>query len=167
VYLGRLQPDQVDILRGKLRIGVHSDVAVTDAEGEQRPLVSQAFCSALPVAYTGVPSAHWRPFASLVNAAVGRHSRALGFESKERSAADIFPLLSARRPPSAHERKSCGWPGESSLLQCPTRIATEIPSRFGYGDTELGSIAVVESALGVVALFLGGGWVAHSVLLAS
>lgn len=27
--------------------------------------------------------------------------------------------------------------------------------RFGYGDTELGSIAVVESARGVVALFLG------------
>jgi len=61
-----LQPEQVDILRGKLCIGVHSDVEVTDAEGEHRPLVSQAFCSALPVAYIRVPSAHWKPFASLV-----------------------------------------------------------------------------------------------------
>jgi hypothetical protein len=45
--------------RGKLRIGVHSDVAVTAGEGEHRPVVSQAFCSALPVAYTSMPSAQW------------------------------------------------------------------------------------------------------------
>src|SRR6202158_1306070 len=37
--LGRLQPGQVDALRGKLRIGIHSNVEVTDAEGEQRPVV--------------------------------------------------------------------------------------------------------------------------------
>ena len=30
------------------------------------PLVSQAFCSALPVAYSRVPKADWRGFASLV-----------------------------------------------------------------------------------------------------
>jgi hypothetical protein len=29
---------------------------VTDAPGEQRPRVSQAFCSALPLAYTQVPA---------------------------------------------------------------------------------------------------------------
>jgi hypothetical protein len=29
-------------------------------------LVSQAFCSALPVAYTRVPPSHWEAFASLV-----------------------------------------------------------------------------------------------------
>ena len=39
---------------------------VTDAEGEHRPLVSQAFCSALPVAYTRVPPSHWEAFAPLV-----------------------------------------------------------------------------------------------------
>jgi hypothetical protein len=39
---------------------------VTDAPGERRPLVSQAFCSALPVAYTDVPARKWRAFASLV-----------------------------------------------------------------------------------------------------
>ena len=65
-HLRTLKPEQVDILRGKLRIGIQSDVEVTDAEVEQRPLVSQAFCSALPGAYTNVPSAHWKPFASLV-----------------------------------------------------------------------------------------------------
>ena len=65
-HLGALQPKQVDILRGKLCIGIHRDVEVTDAAEEHRPLVSQAFCSALPVASTNVPSAHWKPFASLV-----------------------------------------------------------------------------------------------------
>jgi hypothetical protein len=33
-YLRKLQPEQVDILRGKLCIGVHRDVEVTDAAGE-------------------------------------------------------------------------------------------------------------------------------------
>lgn len=65
-HLRTLKPEQVDILRGKLSIGIQSNVEVTDAEGEHRPLVSQAFCSALPVAYTRVPSAHWKLFASLV-----------------------------------------------------------------------------------------------------
>ena len=53
-------------LRGKLCIGVHTDVEVTDAPGEHRQLVSQAFCSALPIAYTHVSARHWRAFASLV-----------------------------------------------------------------------------------------------------
>src|SRR5271156_4962013 len=65
-HLGALQPDQLDVLRGKLCIGVHRDVEVTDVAGEHRPLVSQAFCSALPVAYTEVPPSHWQAFASLV-----------------------------------------------------------------------------------------------------
>jgi hypothetical protein len=47
-------------------IGVHRDVEVTDAAGQHRPLVSQAFCSALPVAYTRVPHSHWEAFALLV-----------------------------------------------------------------------------------------------------
>lgn len=65
-HLARLDPDQTDALRARLRIGVHSDVEVTDADGGHRPRVSQAFCSALPVAYTRVPPTHWAAFASLV-----------------------------------------------------------------------------------------------------
>jgi hypothetical protein len=41
-------------------------VEVTEAEGAGRPRVSQAFCSALPVAYSAVAPAHWEPFAVLV-----------------------------------------------------------------------------------------------------
>ena len=33
-HLGALQPEQIDILRGKLCIGMHRDVEVTDAAGE-------------------------------------------------------------------------------------------------------------------------------------
>jgi hypothetical protein len=62
-HLGSLQPEQLDILRGKLCIGLHRDVEVTDTDGQRRPLVSQAFCSALPVAYTRVPPSHWEAFA--------------------------------------------------------------------------------------------------------
>ncbi|MFC7699482.1 hypothetical protein ACFQX9_22630 [Bradyrhizobium sp. GCM10028915] len=65
-HLEGLTPDQLDRLRARLRVGVHSGVEVTDAEGTQRPRVSQVFCSALPVAYSDVPSVHWKPFASLV-----------------------------------------------------------------------------------------------------
>lgn len=57
---------EIDALRDLLRIGLHWDVEVTDARHEPRPVVSQAFCSALPVAYTGIPSRHWRAFATLV-----------------------------------------------------------------------------------------------------
>ncbi len=64
-HLSALQPEELDILRSKLCIGIHRE-EVTDAAGEHRPLVSQAFCSALPVAYTRVPHSHWEGFASLV-----------------------------------------------------------------------------------------------------
>jgi hypothetical protein len=54
----------VDKLRDLIRIGIHSRVQVTDVEDEQ--LVSQAFCSALPVSYSRIPSERWKSFATLV-----------------------------------------------------------------------------------------------------
>jgi hypothetical protein len=39
---------------------------VTDTSGGQGPVVSQIFCSGLPVAYTNVPAHHWRAFAIFV-----------------------------------------------------------------------------------------------------
>lgn len=60
-----------DRLRGLLRIGLHSDVEVTfereaDAAAHRAQRVSQAFCSALPVAYSSVPAPDWQAFACLV-----------------------------------------------------------------------------------------------------
>jgi hypothetical protein len=91
-HLRALRPEQVDILRGKLCIGVHSDVEVTDAAGERRPLVSQAFCSALPVAYTHVPPAHWKPFASLVLDAAYEATMPAAVLNKQRGASNVVLL---------------------------------------------------------------------------
>jgi hypothetical protein len=57
---------QCDAWRDLLKIGVHWDVEVTDALHAPRPTVSQAFCSALPVAYTNIPQPNWARFATLV-----------------------------------------------------------------------------------------------------
>jgi hypothetical protein len=65
-YLTDLGDHQVDDLRALLRIGVHQDVEVAEGGETVRPLVSQAFCSALPVAYSDMPAARWRHFAKLV-----------------------------------------------------------------------------------------------------
>jgi len=68
-FLGAATPGELDQFRKCLRIGVHSDVEVTDVDGPEHrsgQQVSQAFCSALPVAYSRVPAAAWAPFARLV-----------------------------------------------------------------------------------------------------
>ena len=57
---------EIDHLRGLLRIGLHWDVEVTDGRQEPGPLVSQAYCSALPVAYSRLPAHEWEPLARLV-----------------------------------------------------------------------------------------------------
>jgi hypothetical protein len=56
-----------DDLRSRLRIGVHSNVEVTGAgDSDAHSFVSQAFCSALPVAYGRHDAAAWEPFARLL-----------------------------------------------------------------------------------------------------
>jgi hypothetical protein len=55
-----------DELRGQLAIGLHRIVQVTDVWEGPRRLVSQAFCSALPVAYGSLRSSAWEAFARLV-----------------------------------------------------------------------------------------------------
>lgn len=65
-HLRELDEAGRDALRSQLRIGVHWQVDVTDGTVPPRPKVSQAFCSALPVAYTRIPGQRWEPFARLV-----------------------------------------------------------------------------------------------------
>lgn len=65
-YLGTLGASRIDDLRGRLAIGLHRDVEATEAGSNPRPLISQAFCSALPVAYSGIATSHWERFALLV-----------------------------------------------------------------------------------------------------
>jgi hypothetical protein len=57
--------DERDVLRELLRIGIQRDTQVTLGNSDHK--VSQAFCSALPVAYVhGTPSSLWKEFACLV-----------------------------------------------------------------------------------------------------
>ena len=53
----------IDELRSALAIGLHRGVEVTDGSGRR---VSQAYCSALPVAYSSHGRGSWEPFARLV-----------------------------------------------------------------------------------------------------
>lgn len=62
--LSNASEDELESLRGLLRIGVQWDAGVT-LDGAQHT-VSQAFCSALPVAYSTEHAPLWEPFARLV-----------------------------------------------------------------------------------------------------
>jgi hypothetical protein len=91
-------PDAIDAVRGKLRVGVHRDVEVTDSaageEGGYPPVVSQVFCSALPVAYSDVPPIHWRAFATLVLEAAYEATMWAALESRQRGGSNIVLLTS-------------------------------------------------------------------------
>ena len=91
-HLESLEPERADALRGKLCIGLHSDVEVTDAHEGPRPQVSQAYCSALPVAYSDVPSARWQPFASLVLEAAYEATLWAAVLNAQRDAANVVLL---------------------------------------------------------------------------
>lgn len=91
-HLGTLNPAEVDALRSLLRIGVHRDVEVTDGDGSQRQLVSQAYCSALPVAYSRLPAARWQPFARLVLEAAYEATLCAAVLNARRGASNIVLL---------------------------------------------------------------------------
>jgi hypothetical protein len=55
---------QLDELRSLLRIGVQWDTQVTLRNSQH--VVTQAYCSAMPVTYTGHSTSAWKPFAKFV-----------------------------------------------------------------------------------------------------
>lgn len=65
-YLREASETERDAIRGALRIGLHRDVEVTDVDGPNAQIVSQALCSALPVSYAAVQPEASARFASLV-----------------------------------------------------------------------------------------------------
>ena len=62
--LQSLDAAALDEVRESLQIGVHWNTQVT-LDGVSHT-VSQAYCSAMPVAYTGYSPKEWKPFASLI-----------------------------------------------------------------------------------------------------
>lgn len=91
-HLSRLTEDGRDHLRGLLRIGVHRDVEVTDDLATPGQTVSQAFCSALPVAYVGHPREVWAPFATLVLEAAYEATLLAGALNSRHGASDLVFL---------------------------------------------------------------------------
>lgn len=82
---------EVDRLRALLRIGVHWNVRVTDSPDEGQ-VVSQAFCSALPVAYSRVPAARWSRFATLVLEAAYEATLLAGVLQASRGVSNVVML---------------------------------------------------------------------------
>jgi hypothetical protein len=91
-HLAGLEEDSVDSLRGKLCVGIHRDVEVTDVAGGHGPLVSQVFCSALPVAYSPVPSRYWEPFARLILQAAYEATMWAAVQNADRGASNVVLL---------------------------------------------------------------------------
>jgi hypothetical protein len=95
-HLASLAENQIDELRGHLSIGLQRGVEMTDGVSRPGQLVSQAFCSALPVAYTNVERRQWSPFARLILEAVNRPGFAggsnfpIGWSHDEQNDEQIF-----------------------------------------------------------------------------
>lgn len=79
-----------DRIRQALQIGLHHDTQVTlDGAGH---VVSQAYCSALPVAYTEHPPRSWRRFATLVLEAAYEATLCAAIVNAERTGTDAVFL---------------------------------------------------------------------------
>jgi hypothetical protein len=83
--------EEYDRVRALLRIGLHWDVQVTDVDHAEQ-LVSQAYCSALPVAYAQVQRGRWQRFASLVLEAAYEATLLAGVLNSDRGGSNIVLL---------------------------------------------------------------------------
>jgi hypothetical protein len=91
-HLQHADESRRDALRERLCIGLHWQVEVTDAPGPARPVVSQAFCSALPVAYSSIPAARWERFARLVLEAAYEATLLGGVLNARRGGSEVVAL---------------------------------------------------------------------------
>lgn len=81
-----------DEVRSRLRIGIHRGIQVTDVSDAPAQLVSQAFCSALPVAYSMIPSEPWAMFAKLILEAAYEATLLEGMRSFARGGSNVVFL---------------------------------------------------------------------------
>jgi hypothetical protein len=138
--LEALSEEQRDALRGKLCIGLHRDVEVTDAEGDC-PLVSQAFCSALPVAYTKVPAPLWAPFARLVLEAAYEATLRAAVLNAARGASNVVLLTSLGGGAFGNDESWIGAAMERALtLMAQRDLAVRLVS-FGAPSPTLARLA--------------------------
>lgn len=91
-YLRRVDEAERDRLRSLMRIGLHWEVEVTSLQAPRRHAVSQAFCSALPVSYAGLPNAPWEAFATLVLEAAYEATLLAGVLNRQRTGSAMVLL---------------------------------------------------------------------------
>jgi len=135
--LRTLGADELDQLRGLLRIGLHWDVEVTDSTGGTRPTVSQAFCSALPVAYTNIASQRWTAFASLVLEAAYEATILAAVLNARRGASNVVLLT---------QLGGGAFGNRNDWIFAAIRRALEIASRFAI-DVKLVSYGEPSQAI--------------------
>jgi protein-tyrosine phosphatase len=149
-HLETLGPEEKNILRGKLSIGIHRDVEVSEASGDRRPSVSQAFCSALPVSYTNVPPKHWEKFATLVLEAAYEATMFAAIMNARRGASNIVLLTQlgggafGNRDDWIHGamRRALKLASGSDLdvklvsYGSPSRTILQIAQQFGHSSAE-------------------------------
>lgn len=63
-YIETLNKNQYKALKRKLRVGIQWNTQVTIDDSDN--IVSQIYCSALPVAYSQIDSSYWESFAKLI-----------------------------------------------------------------------------------------------------
>lgn len=91
-HLEQADAHELDHLRGLLAVGVHRDVAVTDVHRAEPPVVTQVYCSALPIAYSGIASSAWEPFARLVLESAYEATLLAAAEQPRRGLTSTVPL---------------------------------------------------------------------------
>jgi hypothetical protein len=96
-YLRATDAASIDAIRAALMIGLHRDVEVTEGTLQPPQLVSQAFCSALPVAYSFIPEPIWAPFATLVLEAAYEATLWAALANASGGASNIVLLTRVRR----------------------------------------------------------------------
>lgn len=62
--LAELTNQERESLKQKLKVGIQWNTEVTQSDSKHK--VSQIYCSALPVSYTGIAPKYWEPFARLI-----------------------------------------------------------------------------------------------------
>ena len=90
--LDSLNATEFENLRDKLKIGIQWNTEVTISD--QNHVVSQAYCSALPISYSRIDSFHWEQFARLILEATYEATLYAGLINYERTGSEkVFLTL--------------------------------------------------------------------------
>ena len=103
-HLSNLDAKSINLLRSKLRVGIMWDTEVTVGKStnnssltpnttpQTSSLVSQVYCSAVPVSYSSEPASAWEPFARLILEATYEATLNAAVLNKSRNGSNILFL---------------------------------------------------------------------------